>query len=137
MNYSDIPNVNALLALPALENISSTWARRWLVTVQEVRRQIAEGTIDHVWTLDDWNKALNNTIEQHQQLRYRPVINATGIVVHTNLGRAPLAQEVVSYMTTVSQYTDLELRLKDGKRGGRLEGIRRVCAMRVQKMLWW
>ena len=103
--------------------------RSWFVTVQRKCVLLAEGTIDHVWTLEDWNKAMNNTIQQHQ-LRYRPVINATGIVVHTNLGRAPLAQEVVSYMTTVSQYTDLELRLKDGKRGGRLEGIRqKLCSM--------
>ena len=51
-------------------------------------------------------------------------------MVHTNLGRAPLAPEVVEYMTTVSQYTDLELRLADGKRGGRLEGIRqKLCAI--------
>jgi L-seryl-tRNA(Ser) seleniumtransferase len=131
MNYSDIPNVNTLLALPALGNISSVWATEIVRHCTEgVRRQLAKGVITHVWTLEDWNKALTNTLKQHQQLRYRPVINATGIVVHTNLGRAPLAQEVVSYMTAMSQYTDLELRLTDGKRGGRLEGIRqKLCAM--------
>ena len=75
-------------------------------------------------------RRLNVPLKQHQQVRYSPVINATGIVVHTNLGRAPLAPEVVEYMTTVSQYTDLELRLKDGKRGGRFRRIRqKLCAM--------
>lgn len=129
MNYSDIPNVNALLTLSALDNISSQWATEMVrYCTQRVRNQIAEGSIEHVWTLEDWNQALKYTMAEHQKLRYRPVINATGIVVHTNLGRAPLAQEVVSYMATVSQYTDLELRLTDGKRGGRLEGIRqKLC----------
>lgn len=131
MKYSDIPNVNTLLGLPALEEVPSTWATEMVrYCTQFVRSQIAMGAIENPWTLEEWNQALNSTRAQHQQLRYRPVINATGIVVHTNLGRAPLAQEVVEYMATVSQYTDLELRLTDGKRGGRLEGIRqKLCSI--------
>ena len=131
MNYSDIPNVNALLALPALQNVSHAWAIEMVrICTSAVREQIAAGVLTHIWTHEEWNHALNSTIEEHNRLRYSPVINATGIVVHTNLGRAPLAREVVEYMATVSQYTDLELRLSDGKRGGRLEGIRhKLCSI--------
>ena len=52
--------------------------------------------------------------DQCDRYRYKPIL------------QAPLAPEVREYMTTISQYTDLELRLTDGKRGGRLEGIRKT-----------
>jgi L-seryl-tRNA(Ser) seleniumtransferase len=50
----------------------------------------------------------------------RPVINATGVVLHTNLGRAPLAQAAVDAVTAVaSGYSNLELDLEGGRRGSR------------------
>ncbi|MDP9796447.1 L-seryl-tRNA(Ser) seleniumtransferase [Catenuloplanes nepalensis] len=49
----------------------------------------------------------------------RPVINATGVIVHTNLGRAPLSADAVSAMVEAAGYTDVELDLKDGRRARR------------------
>ncbi len=50
-----------------------------------------------------------------------PVINATGVIIHTNLGRAPLSQAVMEAMTAVSTgYSTLEFDLQTGKRGSRL-----------------
>ena len=50
----------------------------------------------------------------------RPVINATGVVIHTNLGRAPLAKSAVAAMTIAGEdYSTLEFELKNGKRGSR------------------
>jgi len=50
----------------------------------------------------------------------RPVINATGVIVHTNLGRSPLAPEAVAAVTrTAGGYADLELDLETGQRGSR------------------
>lgn len=131
MQYSDIPNANILLQLEAVQDLSPLWALEMVrVCTDRVRKQIATSSLNGVWTLQDWNASLQQTVSANRKLRYSPVINATGIVVHTNLGRAPLADEVVEYMTTAAGYTDLELRLIDGKRGGRLEGIRqKLCAM--------
>lgn len=50
-----------------------------------------------------------------------PVINATGVIIHTNLGRAPLSKATIAAMQTVAQgYSNLEYDLEKGKRGSRL-----------------
>ncbi len=56
-----------------------------------------------------------------QGTRQRPVINATGVILHTNLGRAPLGEETAARAKAAATgYTNLELDLGDGRRGGRL-----------------
>ncbi len=50
-----------------------------------------------------------------------PLINATGVILHTNLGRAPLSQAAIAAMTeATSNYSNLEFDLETGKRGSRL-----------------
>ena len=57
----------------------------------------------------------------------RPVINATGVLLHTGLGRAPLAEEAIAAVTEVARgYCNLELDLEDGTRGRRTAGIARL-----------
>jgi len=57
----------------------------------------------------------------------RPVINATGILLHTGLGRAPLAAEAVAAVAAVARgYCNLEFQLEEGERGRRTSGIARL-----------
>jgi L-seryl-tRNA(Ser) seleniumtransferase len=50
-----------------------------------------------------------------------PVVNATGVLLHTNLGRAPLGRDTLDAMATASGYTNVEYRLAEGVRGSRHE----------------
>lgn len=61
----------------------------------------------------------------------RPVINATGVLLHTGLGRAPLAEEAIASVAEITRgYCSLELDLNDGERGQRTAGIARlVCEL--------
>ncbi|MBI5959209.1 MAG: L-seryl-tRNA(Sec) selenium transferase, partial [Chloroflexi bacterium] len=57
----------------------------------------------------------------------RPVINATGVIIHTNLGRAPLSAEAIEAIRAVSEgYSTLEYELEPGTRGKRDRHIERI-----------
>lgn len=69
---------------------------------------------------DDWTQAIAQRVERARRLSLRPVINATGIVLHTNLGRAPLAPAALAAIGhAASGYNNLEFDLDTGARGSR------------------
>jgi len=69
---------------------------------------------------ESWAVAVNQYLMNHTKPSLRPVINATGVVLHTNLGRAPLAQVALDAINNVSRGgSTLEYDLETGKRGSR------------------
>ncbi|MBI3478337.1 MAG: L-seryl-tRNA(Sec) selenium transferase [Acidobacteria bacterium] len=76
--------------------------------------------------------AIESQIRQSLGYSLRPVINATGVILHTNLGRAPLASSVFDHIReTASSYSNLEFELATGERGKRDVHVERL----FQKLL--
>lgn len=73
----------------------------------------------------DWTAALRERVAAVRAPHLRRVINATGVVLHTNLGRAPLSAAAAAAVGELAQgYVNLELDLETGERGERLGGVR-------------
>ena len=121
MDLSRLPSISILLESAALKNISHQFAVRIARSVvDDLRKKLLQGGGLPV----DIDGLLTRKKERLSQLKLRSVINATGIVLHTNLGRAPLSQKVIADLSAIAKgYSNLELNLQTGKRGGRLDGV--------------
>lgn len=79
--------------------------------------------------LDEAEKRLKNNWESEQTANLRRVINATGVIIHTNLGRAPLAEKARrALLEEASGYCNLEYELETGKRGKRGARVEQLLA---------
>jgi L-seryl-tRNA(Ser) seleniumtransferase len=85
------------------------------------RRRLGDGTTGlPAFTSDEYVARLRADLLRRRLPSLRPAINATGIVVHTNLGRAPLAPEALDAVAATARgYSTLEIDLSTGKRGSR------------------
>ena len=122
-----IPSVDELLAEPRLAALSKRVDRNLVVEVArtvlaELRTRIAG---DSNWTALGLSAAsievlISTAVERILSRSLQPVINATGVILHTNLGRAPLPETVVDeFRRTATQYSNLEYDLEAGARGKR------------------
>src|SRR6266702_2301050 len=122
-----IPSVDELLAQPRLGSLSKRVDRSLVVEVAravlaDLRSRIAG---DSNWTAVVLNAAsveelISNEVERILSRSLQPVINATGVILHTNLGRAPLLEAVVDeFRRSATQYSNLEYDLEAGARGKR------------------
>ena len=94
-----------------------------------IRSAILAGTwdSDRAPTNDYAADAASARIERLRDYSLRRVINATGIILHTNLGRAPLCKEALERIVEVSRgYSNLEFDLAAGKRGLRYDHVREI-----------
>jgi L-seryl-tRNA(Ser) seleniumtransferase len=77
--------------------------------------------------LDGLAREVRQWVEARLRPNLRPVINATGVVLHTNLGRAPLSVEACAAIERVARsYCNLEFNLEEGKRGSRYDHVERL-----------
>ncbi len=110
-----LPAVGRLVA--ALPDLPRT------LVVREARR-LVDATRAGADVPPDWPLAVRAAVEASLRPRLRPVINATGVVLHTNLGRAPLGDRARAHLDAVSKgWCNLELDLATGERGERLFGV--------------
>lgn len=91
-----------------------TFAAR--AVVAEARQDTGDGAVPEL-------EALRERLRERLSVRVAPVINATGVLLHTNLGRAPWGPRALAAAAAASGYAVLELDGRTGKRGGRGAGI--------------
>jgi L-seryl-tRNA(Ser) seleniumtransferase len=128
IQFSDIPSTTILLESSVLEGLEHSFALRIIQESTNIIREQLRGCSapDSI----DWDSELERVKQRMQRKRYQRVINATGIVIHTNLGRAPISEEALEYAKEMaSGYSDLEMMIQSGKRGGRILGIREKLRM--------
>lgn len=122
-----VPRTDVLLADPRLAEASRTLGRTLVKSVvADAQQQARAGTIAADQVADYAVAALPTSAAS-----LRPVINATGVVVHTNLGRAPLSQAAVDAMVTAAGATDVEFDLETGRRARRGRGALAALAAAV------
>src|SRR3954471_22228861 len=113
-----VPRTDTLLADPRLAEAGQRLGRGLVKdVVQTVQQRVRDGEVAPLDAVDAVLTRLPGTASS-----LRPVLNATGVLVHTNLGRAPLSPAAVEAVVAASGTTDVELDLSSGRRGPRGEG---------------
>ncbi len=112
-----LPSVARLLEEAPLKALLALGSRNLVVSAarETLERVRAGGAAP-----EDWGAAIAERVRQHLSPSLQPVWNATGVVLHTNLGRAPLADAALAGVAAVAAgYSTLELDLATGSRGSR------------------
>lgn len=139
MNRLDsLPSVEKILQTQGATILAETFGRPLTVravreTLERERGRLRAKTGGSAPALEAILGDAGSLLRQWTQPGLRRVINATGVILHTNLGRAPLSRATVASMNAIAQgYSNLELDLETGKRGGRLmdaeTALRRLTA---------
>ncbi|MFO0596027.1 MAG: L-seryl-tRNA(Sec) selenium transferase [Myxococcaceae bacterium] len=115
-----LPSIDELLARPVVASLVAHHARP--IVVDAVREAVASARA-RILSGEDVrfdDRAIGETLERLSGPRLKRVINATGVVLHTNLGRAPLAPLAIERMSRIAAgYSNLEFDLDEGERGSR------------------
>ena len=116
-----LPSVTALLESGGVQALLEQTPRS--VVVEAIRRTIDAARLEPSGapaTEQEWARAVSDAVAESTAPSLRRVINATGVVLHTNLGRAPLATAAVDAIVRIARgFTNLEYDLADGARGSR------------------
>ena len=136
-----LPAVDLLLQESTLIKLAETVPRKILLkAAQEIIESYRRKIIDASSEKELKQLVIESSVlaekaaikaEKDYDSKFKYLINATGTIIHTNLGRAPLASHAVKAVTAVSGgYSNLELSLKTGRRGSRLDHIEElICSL--------
>ncbi|MGA2516483.1 MAG: L-seryl-tRNA(Sec) selenium transferase [Thermodesulfobacteriota bacterium] len=132
-----IPSVDEILSRPEMNALLKIHPRH--LVVEAVRKglgRLREEILhkeelpqigDSLFSLENLYPVFQKEIEDQTRPRLRRVINATGVVIHTNLGRAPLHPSAIEHLIEVSKaYSNLEYDLDRGERGSRYAHVEEI-----------
>ncbi len=132
-----LPSVDALLRSATAQKILSETGAKYLTVlvrsaVESLRCEILENPareFSREILLNEAENLLGQIWQSEQTAKLQKVINATGVIVHTNLGRAPLSENArQAIFETASAYCNLEYNLETGKRGKRGANAEKLLA---------
>ena len=120
----DLPSVDQLLNSKTGQDLLAVYGRPLTVEALRAALEAARDEFPNTKSVPD-SQTLLKTASQHlvdwTAPTLQPVINASGVIIHTNLGRAPLSPEALEAMQAVARgYSNLEYDLSRGRRGSRL-----------------
>lgn len=118
-----LPSVDRLLAHPVLQGLQEEAGHEEVVEAAREALTLAREAIQRGQpcpSVDYLAKAARQALARRLRPTLVPVINATGVILHTNLGRAPLSEEALAAMREAGRgYSNLEYSLEEGRRGSR------------------
>jgi len=133
--YRELPSVDELVRTPgvvalAAEHGTATVTDAARAVLARLRNEIGSGLLDAgalQLALGGLCGAIEVRLRQELGHSLRIVINATGVILHTNLGRAPLAQAAIEHIRdTAGRYSNLEYEIEAGERGKRDVHVERL-----------
>jgi L-seryl-tRNA(Ser) seleniumtransferase len=133
--YRKLPSVNEVMAVSAVTSLAASYGRDSAVDAVRVvlarlRQEITSGLLNEnalELALSGLAGAVENQLRQAMSYSLRPLINATGVILHTNLGRAPLGDAAIEHIReTAASYSNLEFDLGAGERGKRDVHVNRL-----------
>jgi L-seryl-tRNA(Ser) seleniumtransferase len=129
----NLPGVDKWLATEQGNALCAEYSHQEVVAVMRlhlarIRAELKNGNTELPSLVsDEYTALLRADLLAGREISLKPVINATGIIIHTNLGRAPLAEEAIKAIEQVARgYSNLEFTLGSGKRGSRNDHAERL-----------
>ncbi|MCL2438739.1 MAG: L-seryl-tRNA(Sec) selenium transferase [Coriobacteriia bacterium] len=131
--YQSLPNIDQVMNTPEVESLLLEGIARSIVldavrdVLEEARTGIADGSVASLYDLQTCVTDILPHIEAALQPSLHPVVNATGIVVHTNLGRSVLPSRARTAVNAINEgYCNLEYSTDCGMRGSRHDHIEKL-----------
>jgi len=131
-----IPAVDEVLNQPSIQELIVVFSRKLVLTIirdelENLRKKIlaqeAVSSLNQETNLKILVEQIAQKAKSNNLLHLRKVINATGIIIHTNLGRAPLLRRAVENIGGVAEgYCNLEYELEKGERGSRYMHVEKI-----------
>jgi L-seryl-tRNA(Ser) seleniumtransferase len=144
--FRKLPSVDELLRSAAAlaltaDHGASAVADAVRAVLGRLREEISTGLLDQQGldlALSNMDSAVVHQIRQMTGYSLRPVINATGVILHTNLGRAPLAEAAMDHIReTAATYSNLEFEIGAGERGKRDVHVERLLGRLLGNDVVW
>jgi L-seryl-tRNA(Ser) seleniumtransferase len=116
----DLPSVSSLLETSGVKWLLEQHPRRVVLDAVRSSVEAARAAGESQQTEEQWVEAIASAVRESTSSSLRRVINATGVVLHTNLGRAPLADAAISAIAHIAEgFSNLEYDIETGQRGSR------------------